>query len=32
LMAFVAARTVEDVAKKNRTTSTLALRMGPPEI
>src|SRR5439155_25304589 len=32
LMALVAARAVEDVAKKNRTTSSLALRMGPPEI
>ena len=32
LMALVAARAVEDVARNNRTTNTLALRMSPPEI
>src|SRR5207244_6509728 len=31
LIALVAASAVEDVARKNRTTSTLALRMRPPE-
>jgi hypothetical protein len=31
-MALVAARAVEDVARNNRTTNTLALRMSPPEI
>jgi hypothetical protein len=32
LMALVAARAVEDVARNNRTTNTLAPRMSPPEI
>jgi hypothetical protein len=32
LTALVAARAVEDVARNNRTTNTLALRMRPPEI
>src|SRR2546421_9166809 len=31
LIALVAATAVEDVARKNRTKSTLALRMRPPE-
>src|SRR5206468_9606608 len=32
LIAFVAATAVEDVARKNRTTSSLLLRMRPPGV
>jgi hypothetical protein len=32
LIALVAAMAVEEAARNNRTTNTLALRMSPPEI